>query len=94
MSTIGAIPAAKAEFKEAFGWYEAHATGLGANFLRKVNLAEASLSREPMLYALVRAPLRRYPYALFYVVESDCVVVLACLHHRCDPQSWPVFNLS
>ena len=60
--------AARADIRQAVVWYEAQATGLGAEFMRSVALVEAQLSREPALYAPVRGPIRRavlrkFPYA-------------------------------
>jgi plasmid stabilization system protein ParE len=88
--------AAQADIELAHAWYEAQGTGLGADFLRRVKLVEARLGAEPRLYAVVRPPLRRatlsrFPYALFYLIEVERVVVLACLHHRRDPRIWPKF---
>ena len=34
-----------------------------------------------------RAVLRRFPYSLFYVIEQDLVVVLACMHHHQKPRT-------
>lgn len=87
-------PAALAEIEAATAWYELQAVGLGAEFLRRVKLTERSIAREPLLYPVVRAPIRRahlrqFPYALFYVAEPDRAVVLACFHHRRDPTIWP-----
>ncbi|MGE0420709.1 MAG: type II toxin-antitoxin system RelE/ParE family toxin [Reyranellaceae bacterium] len=31
---------------------------------------------------LRRAPLRRFPYALYYSVEDDEVIIVALMHHR------------
>jgi plasmid stabilization system protein ParE len=31
----------------------------------------------------------RFPYAVFYRVEADRIVVLAVLHTARDPESWP-----
>ena len=87
-------PAALAEIDAAFAWYELQASGVGAEFLRRVKLTELSIAREPLLYPVARVPLRRanlrkFPYALFYLVEPDRVVVLGCFHHRRDPKVWP-----
>jgi hypothetical protein len=49
--------------------------------------------RFPLAYPAVhgearKAVLRRFPYALIYVVEGSDIVVLACYHHRRDPKGW------
>jgi plasmid stabilization system protein ParE len=35
-----------------------------------------------------RAVVRRFPYAVFYKIEPQQVVVLAVFHSRRDPKSW------
>ena len=55
--------------------------------------ALASIEREPRSYPLAaaevrRALVRRFPYALYFVVDAEAIVVLACLHVRRDPQIW------
>lgn len=87
-------PAALTEIEAAFAWYELQASGLGVEFLRRVKLMEPNISREPLLYPMVKASLRRatlhkFPYALFYLVAPDRVNVLGCFHHRRDPNIWP-----
>lgn len=86
-------PAAEAEIVEAFHWYEQQSPGLGSEFLRSVKQAEAMLARNPLQYQVQykevrRAYLRRFPYALHYIVEKEVVSVLACFHFRRDPKRW------
>lgn len=86
-------PEAEAEIIEAFHWYEQQSFGLGGEFLRAVKQSEAILSRNPYQYQvhyknLRRAYLRRFPYALHYIVEEHAVSVLACFHFRRDPKQW------
>jgi plasmid stabilization system protein ParE len=83
-------PEAETEIVEAFHWYEQQSFGLGGEFLRAVNVAEAAIARNPFQYQvhygeIRRAYLRRFPYALHYVVEAECVSVLACFHFRRNP---------
>jgi len=35
-----------------------------------------------------RALLRRFPYSLFFVVEDDALIVIACFHASRDPSQW------
>ncbi|MBS0307867.1 MAG: type II toxin-antitoxin system RelE/ParE family toxin [Proteobacteria bacterium] len=86
-------PAAEAEIIDAFNWYEQQSFGLGGEFLRAVKQSEAALSRNPHLYQILykeirRTYLRRFPYALHYLIEDDSVLVLACFHFRRDPKKW------
>ena len=87
-------PEAEAEIIDAFNWYEQQSFGLGGEFLRAVKQSEAALSRNPHQYQVIyretrRAYLRRFPYALHYVVDAESVIVVACFHFRRDPKQWP-----
>ena len=91
--TVVFEPETELEIIEAFQWYEEQSFGLGGDFLRAVKQSEAVLSRNPHQYQIQykevrRAFLRRFPYALHYVVEDNIVSVLACFHFRRDPRSW------
>jgi len=86
-------PDAEREIIEAFQWYEEQSFGLGGEFLRAVKQCEATLSRNPLQYQIQyrevrRAFLRRFPYALHYLIEENTVSVLACFHFRRDPKAW------
>ncbi len=86
-------PEAQAEIIEAYQWYEDKAEGLGAEFVRAVDACLAAIERNPTAYALVhkqvrRALLRRFPYGIFYLVEGEAIVVLACFHSSRDPKRW------
>lgn len=85
--------AAETDIAEAAIWYEGRARGLGADFLRAVDVALAEVARTPGRFPLVhrecrRALLRRFPYAVYFVSGSRTVSVIACLHVRRDPQTW------
>lgn len=87
-------PEAESEIIDAFHWYEQQSYGLGGEFLRAVKQSESILTRNPYQYQvhykeLRHAYLRRFPYALHYIVEGDSVSVLSCFHFRRDPRKWP-----
>jgi plasmid stabilization system protein ParE len=35
-----------------------------------------------------RARLRRFPFALYYEIEDERILILAVWHHRRDPRMW------
>ncbi|HOB93795.1 MAG TPA: type II toxin-antitoxin system RelE/ParE family toxin [Aquabacterium sp.] len=81
---------AEAEIAEAFAWYDQDGIGKGAAFLAELERVERFIRLNPRLYPKVegdihRANLRRFPYALFYVVDGDTISVLSCLHQHRDP---------
>ena len=78
------------DVREAFGWYEAAAIGLGYEFLRSYFAAVAGLNRHPLTYrkayqSFRRVLLGRFPYALYFRVERDSVVAFLLIHGARDP---------
>jgi toxin ParE1/3/4 len=70
--------AARAELTDAQDWYEGEATGLGRRFRQAIGV----------LRNVRRALLRRFPYSLFFVVEDEVLIVIACFHASRDPSHW------
>jgi toxin ParE1/3/4 len=86
-------PEAEAELAEAFNWYEERVEGLGTHFLLAVDAVFRAILRNPEQYPRIhkttrRALLRRFPYAVFFVVEDARIVVLAVFHAKRDPKHW------
>ena len=84
-------PLARIELDEAVDWYEARRRGLGLELLDEVNAALGRIVESPGRFRRVRgevrrALLRRFPYALHFLVEADGIVVLAVFHVRRDPR--------
>jgi len=84
---------AEVDATDAALWYEARALGLGAEFLRAVDVALAEIQRMPERFPLVhrgcrRAMLRRFPYAIYFVPSSEAIYVIACMHAGRHPRSW------
>ncbi len=85
---------AQGDIENAFAWYESRRSGLGAEFLRAVAAASEALERDPLRFAVTKAPyrwikLRKFPYGMHYLVDVQEVSVLACLHFRQSPERWP-----
>ncbi len=86
-------PAARAEFDEAFDWYEQQRPGLGVDFATQVQEVLDRIGATPLLYPQVfqevrRVVVQRFPYSVFYKVEPQRMVVLAIFHSRRDPKTW------
>jgi hypothetical protein len=69
-------PSASGELIDAQDWYESEARGLGRPFRAEVEVVVERLSATPFQFPVVyknvrRALLRRFPYALMFVLESD-----------------------
>jgi plasmid stabilization system protein ParE len=85
--------AAREELIEAQDWYEGEATGLGRRFRQAIDALIERMSDNPRQFPIVfknvrRALLRRFPYSLFFVVEDDALIVIACFHASRDPSHW------
>lgn len=86
-------PAAAADIDDAFLWYEAQRQGLGHEFLAAADTLVNAIAEHPLRYPLVRrntrrALLRRFPYAMYFRIHGDIVVVVACMHGRRNPRRW------
>ena len=79
--------AASAEVEAAISRYAQPEINQAPAFVKDLERTEAHLRAQPALYQQVegeirRAVLRRFPYSLFYVIEQDEVIVLACMHQH------------
>jgi len=86
-------PAAAADIDDAFLWYERQRPGLGHDFLTAAQAAIDAIAEHPFRYLIVRrdtrrALIRRFPYAIYYRIYGDVVVVVACMHGRRSPRRW------
>jgi plasmid stabilization system protein ParE len=91
--TVIFTQAARAELIEAQDWYESEAPGLGRRFREAIGALAERMSANPRQFPVVfksvrRALLRRFPYALFFVIEEQTLFVIACFHGSRDPLQW------
>jgi plasmid stabilization system protein ParE len=87
------LPEADADLKEALAWYEGIHPDLGVRFALAVDAAVEVIARSPLAFQIVHAEIRRmgvrrFPYGLFFKVESNRIVVIACMHGRRNPKRW------
>ncbi len=79
----------------AYAWYEKQRVGLGEQFLTEINVSFDTIEEFPKMFAAVHAEVRRaivsrFPYAIFYRVESNRIVIFTVLHTARDPRVWPM----
>jgi plasmid stabilization system protein ParE len=84
-------PEAEAEIRDSYGWYEQRVAGLDSEFLRAVEVAMSSAQRAPMQYRVWRdgarrVLLRRFPFAIYYTVQTEGIIVFACFHGKRNPR--------
>ena len=87
------LPEAKDDIDAAYVAYERVSSGLGEQFLEMLRLLLQRIADSPSLYGNVTkeiraAPLRRFPYVVYYRVETDRIVVIAVQHGRRSSRSW------
>jgi plasmid stabilization system protein ParE len=86
-------PQAQVELLEARDWYEARQEGLGVDFSAAVDATISNIRERPLAYPRVhneirRAVLQRFPYAVFFQLLEDDIVILAMIHGRRHPRTW------
>ncbi len=84
-------PGAEADLDDAYAWYEAALPGLGEAFLQSVSASLARIQRDPEAYPIShlrvrRAPVRRFPFGIFYVVRGERIDIIAVYHARRRPR--------
>jgi plasmid stabilization system protein ParE len=58
-----------------------------------VDACLSGVQRNPSAFQIVhnqvhRALLRKFPYALFYLIRDDTITVIACFHAKRTPADW------
>lgn len=82
-----------ADIEAAFEWYESEQPGLGFEFLDEVRAVYTRILDGPLKYQALRSGIRRalarrFPYAIYFSVEDDLIVVIAVLDTARDPAEW------
>ena len=84
---------AAAELRQARAWYDAIRPDLGERFAVAVEAAVEAIAQRPLQFPVVhrgrrRAGVRRFPYGIFFEVQENRIVVIACFHAKRDPRRW------
>jgi plasmid stabilization system protein ParE len=95
MSVAGQVvfrPEAEDEVLEARAWYDGRRTGLGKEFAQAIDETVHRIVEHPLAYPRAhrdtrRAVLSRFPYAVYYRVHGEDIVVQA-VHGRQHPSRW------
>jgi plasmid stabilization system protein ParE len=72
-------------------WYESQQAGLGAEFREAIDELFGHIGNNPLSFperyrGSRRAILRRFPYTVWYRLQGDVAVILACIHGNRDPR--------
>lgn len=84
-------PAAAMEIAEAMAWYRRQKPGLELEFKDCVDEMLNRMAEHPLRFRPARGEircglLRRFPYSIHFVPETDAIVVLAVFHTKRDPR--------
>lgn len=87
------LPEARDDIDAAYTAYEQRLAGLGEQFLEAVREQVARIQDNPALYGVLyqdvrAAPLRRFPYVVYYRAEPSRILVIAVQHGRRSSRSW------
>lgn len=86
-------PRVQRDLEEAGRWYEARQPGLQDRFLGEIESVLSRIQENPQAYPLIhldlrRAPLRRFPYGVYYALIEDVIQVVAVVHDARHPSVW------
>lgn len=84
------LPEVEEDAINGYRWYQAKSPGLGEEFLRVFYAAASGIVRNPQSYPKIfdefrRCLLRRFPYAVYFMVKGKQVIVFGLFHCARDP---------
>lgn len=90
---LEAEPAVAFDVEAAFQWYETEEAGLGFEFLKQLRGCYERLLNNPLAYHELRSGIRRaltrqFPYAVYFSIEAEIILIVAVLHTARDPAEW------
>lgn len=91
--SVRLTPEALADLRDARSWYADRGADLAQAFTTSFEAVVRNLDAHPEVYPVVHRQVRRallggFPYCVFYVLEAEGPLVLACFHARRDPSAW------
>ena len=90
--TLRFIPEVEEDVINGYVWYETKSRGLGEDFLRMFYAFANEILWNPLLYPKVyqdfrRRLLRRFPYAIYFTIETEQIIVFRLFHCARKPQA-------
>ena len=91
--TVRLTPAAEADVRAIYAWYQDHGEGVAADFKQVLDAALARIGLTPRAYPQVHGPVRRvvlhrFPYCVFYIPQETEIIVYGVFHGHRDPSVW------
>ena len=93
MKSVRFLRPAELEMLDAARYYELQASGLGGDFLDKIDSAVQDIGMHPERWPVIRFNIRRrlihrFPYALLYRIDPEEIVIQAIMHLHRRPGYW------
>lgn len=87
------LPEAEDDIVAACAWYDEQRAGLGDQFLEALHTTVDQIRDHPQLHGVLRrdiraAPLRRFPYLVYYRDRGTDILVIAVQHGRRSSRVW------
>lgn len=84
-------PDAEVDIAAGYDWYEHERDGLGAEFMEEISSIIAVIQSEPLRFPVIygklrRALVHRFPYGVFFISQTDAIVVVAAMHLARHPR--------
>jgi toxin ParE1/3/4 len=84
---------AERDVEATLQWYDNTRAELGRRFTQELRRAYDRIREGPGRYQALRGSVRRallrgFPYAVYFAVEEDVILVIAVLHLSRDPAEW------
>ncbi len=86
-------PEARVELAESADWYEDKKSGLGDEFIDDVELKLEQILKRPLSYSEIhngtrQASIKRFPYFIYYTIQSPIIYILAIWHKKRNRDGW------
>ena len=85
-------PEVEGDLQKIYSWYEEKLYGLGDDFLQIFYSSIELITENPLQFPKIyknyhRYLLRKFPYALYYIVKDDLIIIMGVFHHSRDPKT-------
>jgi plasmid stabilization system protein ParE len=86
-------PEAQLDLDEAAFWYDDQKPGLGELLTEELAILLERITDHPLQFPQIgqdvhRGLLHRFPYAVYFLLADESVVILALLHQHRNPGIW------
>jgi hypothetical protein len=90
--TLRFLPCVEDDAVAGYAWYEEKYSGCGDDFLRMFYTCIAEIELNPFQYPKLylefrRGLLHKFPYAIYYKIERDVIIVFGLFHCARNPKT-------